>query len=1138
MNRLGVRYNKPPFEELKWSAHDYFSQLEFKYQYIDEAKERIDGIWHIGYIDDSTFHNNVNNPSRYDAIAIIACDIKPGTNFTRSMGVALTRAFNRISSTKFNKAFDMPVIVIMRQGTMLSLATCERSDRKDGLGEKMGKVTILREMNCEKLHAGHRQILERIADNVRGCNSYEELHQKWFESFNIDVLSDNFFKGYKNIYEDIVEYVTGKRMVKKATKWVEQDNGNPDEAIMAEFSCFEDPEKAVRDYVKNLMGRLVFIQFLQKKGWMGVPAGEGWVGGDPDFLQNLFRASEYKDDFVDKVLEPLFTALNAAGDNDLVKSPEVNLGKQIKVPYLNGGLFDTSAFDNTRFKIPSKFFWNEDESEAKKKPGILRLFSDYNFTIDENAPDNVEIGVDPEMLSRIFENLLEDNKEKGAFYTPKEIVRYMCQESLIAYLDANTSIASDKIRKFVLSPEEGISDIPEGKKARLNEALKGVKICDPAIGSGAFPMGMLNELLHCREVLHGEGCSRADVKRSIIRDNIYGVDIEKGAVDIARLRFWLSIVVDEDTPSPMPNLDYKIMQGNSLIESFEGIDLSKLTYEKQGDKDKGDFTLFDDDKILSQKTILQHLLSYYSCSDHQVKGHLQQLISDGVNKLLESQAYDPEILSQLKELNLAENNRFFLWHLWFSDVFARKSKSGFDIVVGNPPYIGEKGNKTIFQPVKGDVHLKDYYIGKMDYFYFFFHLAFNLLCPNGVVTFITTNYYPTALGARKLRADIKKRMVIRSLLNLGELRLFESAPGQHNMISSFIKGESQCECKIIDVHKTGALNSRMFASIINSEDNDTSYAKVAQDDMFDGDENYIRLQNVNGCDPLSSVLEKMQKEAVKLGDIASVNTGLFTACDKVFIGDCEEIIQNISPDDFERTLLRPLFKNSDIYRYCTDNDIRKYVIYHYEKASYELTQIPNILRYLTVHKEKLQQRRDNSLKGALARGRWDVMALPKTAIDFSGPKIVCPQRSKINTFGYNECDWYASADVYYITKPDDSYSLKYILGLLNSKLYYVWLYNKGKRKGETLELYQKPLSEVPIRCVSQEVQDSIVSMVDEIMDLKQSDCSVDTSALEQKIDFKIYEVYGLTNSEVRRVDPSAPIKGKADELFKADHYNL
>ena len=1138
LDKLGIKYS-PLLRGIPFD--DYFRQSGFTFHYVEELEKSIDHIWNIGYVNDTTFENAEANDenSKYFGLSIFACDIKSEVNFTRGMAVALTRAFNRISTQNVNNQFDMPVVVIMRQGEMLSLATCERSNRQDGHGERVGKVTILRDMNCSHLHAGHKQILERVKENVRGCKSYEELHQKWFESFNIDILSDNFFNGYKNIYEDIIEYITGKRMVKQANKWVEQDNKNPNAAIMAEFSCFEDPEKAVRDYVKKLMGRLVFIQFLQKKGWMGVPAGKSWNGGDPDFLQNLFHKSEeHKDDFVDKVLEPLFEALNTPRENDLFISRDVKLDKQIKVPYLNGGLFETNDCDKAKFKIPRKFFWNEDEKEAEKKPGILRLFSNFNFTIDENAPDNVEIGVDPEMLSRIFENLLEDNKEKGAFYTPKEIVRYMCQESLIAYLDTNTSIASEKIRKFVMSPEEGVYDIPDGKKGKLIEALKEVKICDPAIGSGAFPMGMLNELLHCHEVLSNQHNNRTDIKKSIIKENLYGVDIEKGAVDIARLRFWLSIVVDEETPSPMPNLDYKIMQGNSLIESFKGIDLSKLTYEKEDKTDKGDFSLFDDEKNRLQKTVSHLLASYYSCSDHDRKVKLQQEISETINKQLESQSYKSEILAQLKDINLAENNRFFLWHLWFSDVFARKSKSGFDIVVGNPPYIGEKGNKTIFQPVKGDVHLKDYYIGKMDYFYFFFHLAFNLLCPNGVVTFITTNYYPTALGARKLRADIKKRMVIGSLLNLGELRLFESAPGQHNMISSFIKGKSQCECKIIDVHKTGALNSRMFASIINGEDSDTSYAKVAQDDMFDGDENYIRLQNVNGCDPLSSVLEKMQKEAVKLGDIASVNTGLFTACDKVFIGDCEEIMRNISPDEFERTLLRPLFKNSDIYRYCTDNVIRKYVIYHYEKASYELTQIPNILRYLTVHKEKLQQRRDNSLKGALARGRWDVMALPKTAIDFSGPKIVCPQRSKINTFGYNECDWYASADVYYITKPDDSYSLKYILGLLNSKLYYVWLYNKGKRKGETLELYQKPLSEVPIKCVSQEVQDSIVSMVDEIMDLKQSDCSVDTSALEQKIDFKIYEVYGLTNSEVRRVDPSAPIKGKADELFKADHYNL
>ena len=172
----------------------------------------------------------------------------------------------------------------------------------------------------------------------------------------------------------------------------------------------------------------------------------------------------------------------------------------------------------------------------------------------------------------------------------------MCQESLIAYLDTNTSIASEKIRKFVLSPEEGIAGIPENKKDKLLFALKEVKICDPAIGSGAFPMGLLNELLHCREVLSDESTNRAEIKKSIIQNNIYGVDIEKGAVDIARLRFWLSIVVDEDTPSPLPNLDYKIMQGNSLIESFQGLDLSELTYKRESKNMSDDYFV---PKILS-----------------------------------------------------------------------------------------------------------------------------------------------------------------------------------------------------------------------------------------------------------------------------------------------------------------------------------------------------------------------------------------------------------------------------------------------------------------------------------------------------------------------------------------------------------
>ena len=512
----------------------------------------------------------------------------------------------------------------------------------------------------------YRTPIERFNFLKKKGISFENLKT----AFSVEALSDEFFDKYREQYADFIQYVTGKRFVKVGSKWEEKVLGEPNAALM---QAFDHNEKKIRDYVKKMMGRITFLHFLQRKGWMC---------GDLNYMQNMFENSAYKNDYLDSVLEPLFFGiLNTKPAEREALFADYGWDKSLlnewkDIPYLNGGLFERDEEDEPESRFPAEYFKR-----------LFQFFSEYNFTIDENDPNDAEVGVDPEMLGKIFENLLEDNKDKGAFYTPKEIVRYMCQESLIAYLETNTSIAKEKIRQFVLSPEEGVADIPENKKPKLLTALEEVKICDPAIGSGAFPMGLLNELLHCREVLSGEHYDRAEIKKSIIQNNIYGVDIEKGAVDIARLRFWLSIVVDEETPSPLPNLDYKIMQGNSLIESFMGVDLSKLTYEKEYKKDKGEISLFDDEKNRLQKTVSLLLSSYYSCSDHDRKVKLQQEISDTINKQLEAQAYNPSILAKLKEINLAENNKFFLWHTWFSDVFNREDKEGFDIVIGNPPYI-------------------------------------------------------------------------------------------------------------------------------------------------------------------------------------------------------------------------------------------------------------------------------------------------------------------------------------------------------------------------------------------------------------------------------------------------------------------
>ena len=594
----------------------------------------------------------------------------------------------------------------------------------------------------------YRTPIERFNFLKKKGISFENLRT----AFSVEALSDEFFDKYREQYADFIQYATGKRFVKVGSKWEEKVLGEPNTALM---QAFNHNEKKIRDYVKKMMGRITFLHFLQRKGWMCE---------DLNYMQNMFENSPYKNDYLDSVLEPLFFGiLNTKpaerealfADYDWDKSL---LNEWKDIPYLNGGLFERDEEDEPESRFPADYFKR-----------LFQFFSEYNFTIDENDPNDAEVGVDPEMLGKIFENLLEDNKDKGAFYTPKEIVRYMCQESLIAYLETNTSVAKDKIRKFVLSPEDGVADIPDNKKPKLLTTLEEVKICDPAIGSGAFPMGLLNELLHCREVLSGERYDRAEIKKSIIQNNIYGVDIEKGAVDIARLRFWLSIVVDEETPSPLPNLDYKIMQGNSLIESFMGVDLSKLTYEKEYKKDKGEILLFDDEKNRLQKTVSHLLSSYYSCSDHGRKVKLQQDISDTINKQLEAQAYDPVILGKLKTINLAENKKFFLWDTWFSDVFSRPSKEGFDIVIGNPPY---GANIDDLVSLYEELYPNTSH-GYKDIYKYFYDFGLSICKNNGVVCYITPNTFLRQPRYGDLRRVLLEFNILQ-ILDLGE-NIFEDA---------------------------------------------------------------------------------------------------------------------------------------------------------------------------------------------------------------------------------------------------------------------------------------------------------------------------------------------------------------------------
>ena len=890
----------------------------------------------------------------------------------------------------------------------------------------------------------YRTPIERFNFLKKKGVSFENLKT----AFSVEALSDEFFDKYREQYADFIQYITGKRFVKVGSKWEEKVFGEPNAALM---QAFAHNEKKIRDYVKKMMGRITFLHFLQRKGWMC---------GDLNYMQNMFENSAYKNDYLDSVLEPLFFGiLNTKPAEREALFTDYGWDKSLlnewkDIPYLNGGLFERDEEDEPESRFPAEYFKR-----------LFQFFSEYNFTIDENDPNDAEVGVDPEMLGKIFENLLEDNKDKGAFYTPKEIVRYMCQESLIAYLETNTSVAKDKIRQFVLSPEEGVAGIPENKKPKLLAALEEVKICDPAIGSGAFPMGLLNELLHCREVLSGEHYDRAEIKKSIIQNNIYGVDIEKGAVDIARLRFWLSIVVDEETPSPLPNLDYKIMQGNSLIESFMGVDLSKLTYEKEYKKDKGEFSLFDDEKNRLQKTVSHLLSSYYSCSDHDRKVKLQQEISDTINKQLEAQAYNPEILRELRSINLAENNKFFLWHTWFSDVFSRDDKEGFDIVIGNPPYIQLQNNGGELARLYEDCHFQTF-AKTGDIYCLFYEKAWQLLRQQGHLCFITSNKWMRAGYGEKTRGFFAKHTNPKYLIDFAGVKIFDNATVDTNILI-FGKGQNEYQTRCAVTDKLNKDSLKNLSDFVQQQ---------SVECRFDSSDSWVILSPIE-----QSIKRKIESVGTPLKDWdIQINYGIKTGFNDAFIINTEkrnEILDNCSSEE-ERTktaeLIRPILRGRDIKRYGY-NWADLWLIATFPSRHYDIEMYPAVKAHLlSFGKERLEQ----TGKKYLINGE-EIKARKKTSNkwfetqdsisywdDFFKPKIVWARLMRISKSEIDSFPRFSKADAGYFVVDSLCFftgkDIDKLCTFLNSSLAtYYYLKNIAILDNGGMQMRQQYIEEIP-----------------------------------------------------------------------------
>ena len=565
---------------------------------------------------------------------------------------------------------------------------------------------------------------------------------KHLDAFSIERVTEKFFKTYGVIFDHL----------KEALKPNKRDN------------IYLKDEKYLETFAQRILGRLIFLYFLQKKKWLN---------GDKKFVGNLLdRAEQENKKFYNDFLEPLFfEVLNEQRPNN-----ESQFGT---IPYLNGGLFEKKY--NFNVKLPNAIFRE-----------IIDFFDLYNFTVQENTPLEVEVSLDPELLGKLFENMLAEKERgaKGTFYTPRPVVHYMCRESLKEYLAGITDIARHKVLALVERSSTG--DLSDDEAERLYKSLDEVRILDPAVGSGAFLVGLMHEIIRLKTALAdklGRTVTNAQLKREIIKSNLYGVDIEPEAIEIAMLRLWLSLVVDEELNAvePLPNLDYKLLVGNSLVESWRGKKLLEKGVQKTFGEDKT-LKLIDELKGIRDELVTETDVEERKKLRERSEKIEWQLIEKGLSeeaeektreaveikgkykwlekgipkkekkelkKLREEAANAGKILAEIKK---SGEKAFFLPQIHFVEVFAEKG--GFDIVIANPPYV--RTQKLSKLSYRDDLKL---HYGFIDDFYVHFSFrAFELARPKGIVTFITSDTYLTLAWKERMRELLQNNRIRRLIL--------------------------------------------------------------------------------------------------------------------------------------------------------------------------------------------------------------------------------------------------------------------------------------------------------------------------------------------------------------------------------------
>jgi hypothetical protein len=937
------------------------------------------------------------------------------------------------------------------------------------------------------------------------------------KAFSIEKVTDEFFEQYKGLYLKLSEQLKSQPFFKKETE--------------------EENAQTVARFAKKLLGQIVFLYFLQKKGWLGVAEDGKWGDGSRRFMRDRFtQIATNEDNYYHDFLQYLFyEALAKERKNQA--DPDYYERFSCKIPFLNGGLFEAEYDDwhNLDIDLPNSLFHNDEKNKSGDVgTGILDVFDRYNFTIKEDEPLEKEVAVDPEMLGKVFENMLEitERKSKGAFYTPREIVHYMCQESLINYLDnglnsyaklyqaidSNQPILfgglTDKkgqqkleithqdgikvpkedletlIRKghlFVENDEAALQalqriesgeqkttkhkiELPESIKSnagKIDNYLASIRACDPAIGSGAFPVGLLHEIVNARLALaphSGNSLSVYELKRHTIHESLYGVDIDASAVDIARLRLWLSLIVDEDDfnfDKALPNLDYKIVCGNSLIGFPE------------------DWKSQASDKIEELKK------EFFDEKDQEEKAKKKQQI-------------DAEI--QARMANSKQNFGYqvgFDFKLYFSEVW--HEKNGFDVVIGNPPFV--QIQKFSGQQIQKDLEKQKYdtFAKTGDIYCLFYEKGRRILRDGGALCFISSNKWMLANYGQKLRQLLIQKTNPIILINFSSFPVFETATVDTNILI-FEKATNKAELK---------------ACVVNSEFNKHTNIEhffqenhIRMDDL--SDESWVITDKTEG-----TIKKRIEASGVPLKDWGiSINYGIKTSFNEAFIIDGKTKNDLIVKDPRNAEIIKPILRGRDIKRYKVEFDDWWLINTHngYSKVlAINIDDYPAIKQHLVDIEEK-RVRGELGEKAQKAKGLFCRDDQGKTPYnlrncayipDFEKKKIVWGNLALSCQFALAESGVYISAPSPIISGGD-----RFLLAVLNSKVADYYIRSLGvTRNGGYFEYKPMFVEKMPIPQLVTGKQAPYILLADYMLLSTITDLKLQSAYFEDLIDGLVFELY-------------------------------